>query len=63
MSLEDTQDLINGAEIIGAGRTLGMTDDETLETKRATLRRDIERRRKQRQEREGNRAAAEQFQG
>ena len=61
MSLEDTQDLINGAEVIGAGRTLGMTDEETLETKRATLRRDIERRRKQRAEREGNRAAAEQF--
>jgi hypothetical protein len=61
VSLEDTQKLINGAEVIGAGRTLGMTDDETLETKRATLRRDIERRRKQRADREGNRAQAEQF--
>ena len=61
MSLEDTQDLINGASLIGAGRTLGLTDDETLETKRATTRRNIERRRKERAQREGNRAAAEQF--
>ena len=61
MSLEDTQDLINGASLIGAGRTLGLDDDETLETKRATTRRNIERRRKERAQREGNRAAAEQF--
>ena len=61
MSLEDTQLLINGALVVGAGRTLGLSDNETLETKRATTRRNIERRRKEREEREGNRAAAEQF--
>ena len=61
MSLEDTQKLIDGATVIGAGRTLGLTDDETLETKRATLRRKIDQRRKERKEREGNRGAAEQL--
>ena len=61
MSLEDTQKIINGASLIGAGRTLGLTDDETLETKRATLRRQQRERRAQRGQREGNRAAAEQF--
>ena len=40
---------------------MGLDDNETLETKRATMRRDQRRRREQRGQREGNRAAAEQF--
>ena len=50
-SLEDTQQLIQGAELLAAGRALGLTDDETIETKRATIRRNIEQRRDRR---EGN---------
>ena len=61
MTLENTQEIINGAEVIAAGRTLGLTDDEAIETKRQTLRRNIEQRRADRVKREGNRAAAEQF--
>ena len=61
MSLEDTQTILNGASLIASGRNLGLDDKETLETKRATMRRDQRRRREQRSEREGNRAAAEQF--
>ena len=61
MSLEDTQKILDGASLIASGRNLGLDDNETLETKRATMRRDQRRRREQRGEREGNRAAAEQF--
>ena len=61
VTLENTQEIINGAEVIAAGRTLGMTDDEAIETKRQTLRRNIEQRRADRAEREGNREAAQQF--
>ena len=50
-SLEDTQQLIQGAELLAAGRALGLTDDETIETKRATIRRNIDERRNRR---EGN---------
>ena len=50
-SLEDNQQLIQGAELLAAGRALGLTDDETIETKRATIRRNIEQRRDRR---EGN---------
>ena len=56
-----TNELIIGAEVLGAGRTLGLSDDETIATKRATLRRQQRDRRAQRGEREGNRAAAEEF--
>ena len=65
MTLERNGDLTNeiivGAEVLGAGRTLGLSDDETIATKRATLRRQQRERRAQRGEREGNRAAAEEF--
>ena len=60
-SLEDTQELIQGAEVLGAGRTLGLTDEETIATKRATLKRKIDQRRADRASREGNRAEAEAF--
>ena len=50
-----------GAGVVGAGRTLGLTDDEAIETKKATLRRQQRERRAQRGQREGNRAAAEAF--
>ena len=56
-----TNELILGAEALAAGRTLGLTDDETLATRRATIRRNIERRRADRENREGNRALAEQI--
>ena len=65
MTLERNGDLTNeiivGAEVLGAGRTLGLSDAETIATKRATLRRQQRERRAQRGEREGNRAAAEEF--
>lgn len=65
MSLEFRQllnnELITGAAVLGAGRTLGFTDDETIDAKRATLRREQRRKRQQRAEREGNRAAAEAY--
>ena len=65
MSLEFRQllnnELITGAAVLGAGRTLGFTDDETIEAKRATQRRAQRQRREQRGEREGNRAAAEAY--
>ena len=65
MSLEFRQllnnELIAGAAVLGAGRTLGFSDDETIQAKRATQRREQRRRREQRGEREGNRAAAEEF--
>lgn len=53
--------LIAGAAGIGAGRLLGLTDEETIATKKATLRRQQRERRAQRGQREGNRAAAEAF--
>jgi len=53
--------LITGAAVLGAGRTLGFSDDETIQAKRATQRREQRRRRAQRDEREGNRAAAEAY--
>lgn len=65
MTLERNGDLSNelivGAEVLAAGRTLGLSDDETIETKSATLRRQQRERRAQRGQREGNRAAAEEF--
>ena len=65
MTLERRQNatdrLIAGAAGIGAGRTLGLTDEETIATKKATLRREQRQRRAQRGQREGNRAAAEAF--
>ena len=60
-SLEDIRTLTDGAMVLAAGRTLGMTDDEAISTKRAAVRRNIERRRADRKAREGNRAAAEAF--
>ena len=60
-SLESTELLTNGAEILAAGRTLGLTDEEALNTKRAALRRRVEARRADRAGREGNRALAEEF--
>ena len=60
-SLEDIQTLNNGAALLAAGKTLGLTNDETIETRRAVLRREQRQRRAQRAEREGNRAAAEAF--
>ena len=50
-SLEDIQQLIQGAELLAAGRAEGLTDDEAIEKKRATIRRNIEQRRDRR---EGN---------
>ena len=65
MSLEFRQllnnELLAGAAVLGAGRTLGFSDDETIQAKRATQRREQRRRREQRGEREGNRAAAEAY--
>ena len=58
---QTSSDLLNGAIILGAGRTLGFTDDETIEAKRATRRREQRERRESRGQREGNRAAAEEF--
>ena len=58
---DSNEQLIKGAEVLGAGRTLGLTDDETLDTKRATLRREQRARRAQRGERAGNEAAAREF--
>ena len=61
MTLENTQEIINGAEVLAAGRTLGLSDDETIATKMQTRRRAQRQRRQERGQREGNRAAAEQF--
>ena len=49
MTLENTERLIQGAEILGAARTLGMTDDEGIQVAQATQRRQqrIEERRQQ----------------
>ena len=58
---DSNEQLIKGAEVLGAGRTLGLTDDETLDTKRATMRREQRARRAQRAERAGNEAAAREF--
>ena len=61
MTLENTQEIINGAEVLAAGRTLGLSDDETIATKMQTRRREQRQRRSERAEREGNREAAEKF--
>jgi len=37
MSLEDTQQLIDGAHVLAAGRTLGLTDDQAIATKQQTM--------------------------
>ena len=61
MSLEDTQNLINGAAAVGFGRSNGLSDDDTIDAMRQAI---IDRSRKHKAEkaaREGNRAAAEQF--
>ena len=61
MTLESNQELIQGAEVLAAGRTLGLSDDETISIKRRKVRENIDKRRAERAEREGNRAAAEAF--
>ena len=60
-SLEDTQLITQGAQLLAAGQTLGLTPDEAMAARKATLRREQRQRRAQRGEREGNRAAAEAF--
>ena len=37
---DSNEQLIKGAEVLGAGRTLGLTDDEAISTKASTMRRD-----------------------
>ena len=37
---DGNEQLIKGAEVLGAGRTLGLTDDEAIDTKISTLRRE-----------------------
>ena len=61
MTLENTQEIINGAEVLAAGRMLGLSDDETIATKMQTRRREQRQRRQERGKREKNRAAAEEF--
>lgn len=61
MTLESNQELIQGAEVLAAGRTLGMTDDETISLRNQTRRRQQRERRAQRGTREQNRATAEEF--
>ena len=65
MTLERNQraidDITVGAHVLAAGKTLGLSPDETISTKLQTLRRQQRENRAQRGEREGNRAAAEQF--
>lgn len=65
MSLESQGRLNNelnlGAQIIAAGRTLGLSDIDTIELKARTRREEQRRSRAQRGLREQNRAAAEQF--
>ena len=58
---DNNEQLIKGAEVLGAGRTLGLTDDETLDTQQATMRREQRKRRAQRGERSQNEAAAREF--
>lgn len=61
VTLERTQEIINGAEVLAAGRTLGLSDDETIATKMQTRRREQRQRRQEREQREDNRSAAEEF--
>ena len=61
VTLENTQELINGAEVLAAGRTLGMSDDETIALRNQTRRREQRENRAKRAEREGNREEAEKF--
>ena len=58
---DSNEQLIKGAEVLGAGRTLGLTDDEAISTKQATMRREQRKRRAERAERAGNEAAARAF--
>ncbi len=61
MTLERNQELINGAEVLAAGRMLGLSDDETIATKMQTRRREQRRRFDEKGSRETNRGAAEEF--
>ena len=65
MTLERNQraidDITVGAHVLAAGKTLGLSPDETIATKLQTLRRKQRENRAQRGQREGNRAQAEQF--
>ena len=61
MTLERNQELINGAEVLAAGRMLGLTDYETIATKMQTRRREQRRRYEEKGSREKNRGAAEEF--
>ena len=61
MTLESNQEFIQGAEVLAAGRTLGLSDDETISLKKQKMRENIDRRRAERAQREGNRAEAEAF--
>ena len=45
---DGNEQLIKGAEVLGAGRTLGLTDDEAIDTKLSTLRREQRERRARR---------------
>lgn len=63
-SLEDNQQLIDGATVLAAGQTLGLDHDETIQvanSKREKVRENIRRRRADRAAREGNRAQAEAY--
>lgn len=65
VTLENTQNDINamiaGAEVLGAGRTLGLTDDEAIALRNQTRRRDQRKKRDERASREGNRSEAEKY--
>lgn len=63
-SLEDIQQIRDGAEVLAAGATLGLDPDQTLAiagNKREQVRENIRRRRADRANREGNRAQAEAY--
>ena len=61
VTLERNQELINGAEVLAAGRMLGLSDDETIATKMQTRRREQRRRFEEKGSREKNRGTAEEF--
>ena len=61
VTLERNQELINGAEVLAAGRMLGLSDEETIATKMQTRRREQRRRFEEKGSREKNRGAAEEF--